>query len=218
MRRALLEAVDARRQSLIETAQALVRVASPNPPSDTRAIAPVAEALLKSIPGAEVRAIESAPGIINLIARISSGRPGRRLIFNGHLDTFPIGEDLGWTVPPLSGVLRDGKLFGRGVSDMKGGVACALLAATLLAERRDAWTGEIVITLAGDEENMGALGSGFLLQNEPLARAMRTSAATSVRRKCCASARRDCCGSRSKPWASRHTAPTSTRASTPSTA
>jgi succinyl-diaminopimelate desuccinylase len=169
-RQTLIEAVEARTQSLIETTQALVHVASPNPPSDTRDIAPIAEALLRAIPGAEVRRIESAPGIINLIARIASDRPGRRLIFNGHLDTFPIGENLGWTVPPLSGLLRDGKLYGRGVSDMKGGIACSLLAATVLAEHRDAWAGEIVITLAGDEENMGALGTGFLLQNEPLAR------------------------------------------------
>jgi acetylornithine deacetylase/succinyl-diaminopimelate desuccinylase-like protein len=64
-------------------------------------------------------------------------------------------------------VLKDGKLYGRGVCDMKGGIACSLLAALLLAENRDAWDGEIVLTLAGDEENMGSLGSGYLLQNFP---------------------------------------------------
>jgi len=169
IRKALLAAVESRKDGLIETTQALVRVASPNPPSDTRAIAPVAEALLKAIPGAEVRRVESAAGIINLIARVRAHRPGRRLIFNGHLDTFPIGEDLGWTVPPLSGLLREGKLYGRGVSDMKGGIDCSLLALTVLAERPETWAGEIVMTLAGDEENMGALGSGYLLQTEPLA-------------------------------------------------
>lgn len=170
IRQALLATVERRRDSLVEITQAFVRVASPNPPSDTRDIAPVAEALLKAVPGAEVRRVESAPGIVNLIAHVRATTPGRRLIFNGHLDTFPIGEDLGWTVPPLSGLLRDGKLYGRGVSDMKGGIACSLLALTVLAERPEAWAGEIVMTLAGDEENMGALGSGYLLQHEPLAR------------------------------------------------
>jgi succinyl-diaminopimelate desuccinylase len=170
LRKRLLSAVDAARDRLVETTQALVRVASPNPPSDTTAIAPVAAALLKSIPGAEVETIVSAPGVVNLVARVGSGRPGRRLIFNGHLDTFPVGEDLGWSVPPLGGLLRDGRLYGRGVSDMKGGIACSLLAATLLAEHRDAWAGEIVLTLAGDEENMGALGSGYLLEHVPLAK------------------------------------------------
>ena len=70
-------------------------------------------------------------------------------------------------MPPLGGVLKDGKLYGRGVCDMKGGIACSLLAALLLAENRDAWDGEIVLTLAGDEENMGSLGSGYLLKHFP---------------------------------------------------
>ncbi len=114
-----------------------------------------------------VEIVEPAPRVKSLIGRIKATRPGRRLIFNGHLDTFPILEELPWTVPPLGGVLKDGKLFGRGVSDMKGGLACSLLAATLLAEHRDAWAGEIVLTLAGDEENMGSLGTGWMLEHRP---------------------------------------------------
>ncbi|HJU31246.1 MAG TPA: M20/M25/M40 family metallo-hydrolase, partial [Hyphomicrobiaceae bacterium] len=55
--------------------------------------------------------------------------------------------------------------YGRGVSDMKGGIACSILAASLLAHCRDAWQGEIVLTLAGDEENMGSLGTGYLLEH-----------------------------------------------------
>ncbi len=70
----------------------------------------------------------------------------------------------------LGGVLKDGKLYGRGVSDMKGGLACSLLAAKLLAENRDAWSGEIVLTLAGDEENMGSLGTGYMMDHVPHAR------------------------------------------------
>ena len=53
---------------------------------------------------------------------------------------------------------------------MKGGIACSILAASLLAEHRHAWSGEIVLTLAGDEENMGSLGTGYLLEHVPEAR------------------------------------------------
>jgi Acetylornithine deacetylase/Succinyl-diaminopimelate desuccinylase and related deacylases len=53
---------------------------------------------------------------------------------------------------------------------MKGGIACSLLAAMLLAEHRDAWSGEIVLTLAGDEENMGSLGTGYMMEHIPHAR------------------------------------------------
>jgi acetylornithine deacetylase/succinyl-diaminopimelate desuccinylase-like protein len=66
--------------------------------------------------------------------------------------------------------LREGKLYGRGVSDMKGGIAASLLAVRELARRRDAWSGDIVVTLAGDEESMGSLGSRWLLEHIPHAK------------------------------------------------
>jgi acetylornithine deacetylase/succinyl-diaminopimelate desuccinylase-like protein len=170
LRATLAKRVDASLDRLIAVTQRLVAVASPNPPSDTEAIAAVAEELLLEIPGIEVEVVEPSPRVKSLIGRIKGGRPGRRLIFNGHLDTFPILETLPWTVPPLGGVLKDGKLYGRGVCDMKGGMACSLLAAHLLAENRDAWSGEIVLTLAGDEENMGSLGTGWMLDHVPHAK------------------------------------------------
>jgi succinyl-diaminopimelate desuccinylase len=162
--------IGARRNELVAAARRLVAAASPNPPGDVTEAAAVAHELLAAINGVTIRRFESAPGIVNLVAVIASGRPGRRLIFNGHLDTFPLGEDLGWTVPPLGGTLRDGRLYGRGVSDMKGGIAASLLAASALAAHREHWSGEIVITLAGDEETMGALGTRWLLENVPEAK------------------------------------------------
>jgi acetylornithine deacetylase/succinyl-diaminopimelate desuccinylase-like protein len=170
VREVLSQGVEQNLPRLIEMVQALVRVASPNPPSNTVAIAKATEAVLGTIPGIEVRSIEPEPGIVSLVARLRAKRPGRRLIFNGHLDTFPIGDECGWTVPPLSGELRNGRLYGRGVSDMKGGLACSILAAALLAEHAEAWDGEVVLTLAGDEENMGSLGTGYLLETIPEAR------------------------------------------------
>jgi succinyl-diaminopimelate desuccinylase len=167
LRQVLARNVEAAREALIATTQRLVAVASPNPPSDTHEVAAVTEALLREIPGMEIERIEPEPRIVSLIGRLRGARPGRRLIFNGHLDTFPLLEELPWTVPPLGGVLKDGRLYGRGVCDMKGGMACSLLAASLLAHHRDAWAGEIVLTLAGDEENMGSLGTGYMMKHLP---------------------------------------------------
>ena len=162
--------VVARRDELVANARRLVAAASPNPPGDVAQAAAVAQELIGTIDGAEVRRFTPAPGIVNLVAVVRGRAPGKRLIFNGHLDTFPIGEDLGWTVPPLDGVLRDGRLYGRGVSDMKGGIAASLLATSVLARHRSCWDGEIVITLAGDEETMGSLGTRWLLENVPEAK------------------------------------------------
>jgi len=169
--RAVLAAeVDRGLPRLIEWTQALVRAASPNPPGDTSAVADVAQHLLAAIPGIEIRRFEPEAGIVSLLARLKGRSPGRRLIFNGHLDTFPVGDAAGWTLPPLSGAVRDGRIYGRGASDMKGGLACSMLAASLLADHSQAWNGEVVLTLAGDEENMGSLGTGHLLATVPEAR------------------------------------------------
>ena len=162
--------VAARRDELVRNTRRLVAAASPNPPGEVTQAAAVARDLIDAIDGVEVRQFTSAPGIVNLVARLRGRAPGKRLVFNGHLDTFPIGEDLGWTVPPLDGTLRDGRLYGRGVSDMKGGIAASLLAASVLARHRESWDGEIVITLAGDEETMGSLGTRWLLENVPEAK------------------------------------------------
>jgi len=161
--------VEAERSFLIETTQRLVAVASPNPPGDVTAVAELATSLLQTIDGVRVARYETAPGIVNLVAVIAGASPGRRLIFNGHLDTFPLGEGR-WTVPPLGGTLKDGRIYGRGVSDMKAGIAATLTAVRVLGRLRDRWRGELVVTLAGDEENMGSLGSRWLLENVPEAK------------------------------------------------
>jgi succinyl-diaminopimelate desuccinylase len=161
--------VDAQRGFLIETTQRLVAVASPNPPGDVTECAEVATGLLKAIDDVSITRYETAPGIVNLVAVMKGAGPGRRLVFNGHLDTFPIGEGH-WTVPPLGGTLKDGRIYGRGVSDMKAGIAAALTAFRILAGLRERWRGELVMTLAGDEENMGSLGSRWLLEHVPEAK------------------------------------------------
>ena len=167
---ATLEAeVEAQRAFLIETTQKLVAVASPNPPGDVTAVAEMAAGLLQEIDGVRITRYETAPGIVNLVAVIPGAGPGRRLIFNGHLDTFPVGEGQ-WTVPPLGGTLKDGRIFGRGVSDMKAGIAATLTAVRILARLRNRWRGELVVTLAGDEESMGSLGSRWLLEHVPEAK------------------------------------------------
>ena len=165
----LQQRLAANRDRLVALAQALVRVRSPNPPGDTTALAQMLHDWLRAVPGAEASLVTAQPPFVNVVSRLRGRAPGRRLVFNGHLDTFPLGEELPWSYPPLSGRTADGKLYGRGVSDMKGGMACSLLAFALLAELREAWCGEVVLTLAADEESMGRLGTKHLLDTIPFA-------------------------------------------------
>ncbi len=166
-REALAARVKASRDRLVDLCVRLVRAKSENPPGGTRAAAAVAAAILGEAAGAEVETVTAERPIVNVVARLKGNGPGRRLIFNGHLDTFPIGDLSRWTVDPLAGVQKNGRLYGRGACDMKGGIACSLLAFLLLAERRESWRGELVVTLAGDEEIMGARGTEFLLDTVP---------------------------------------------------
>jgi len=156
---------------LVEWTRRLVAAASPNPPGDVRAAADAAAAILaEAVPAARVTLHEPAPGIRNLVAVLAGAGPGRRVVFNGHLDTFPVNEALPWTVPPLGGLLRDGRLYGRGTADMKGGIACSIAALAILARHAAEWRGEAVLALAGDEESMGPLGTQWLLENVPAVR------------------------------------------------
>ena len=169
-RASIADEVSRSSERLVAMARSLVAAASPNPPGDVTRAAGVAETLLRQIPGMTVTRVEPALGIVNLIGRLATARSGRRLVFNGHLDTFPVGEEISWTVPPFGGAVSEGRLYGRGVSDMKGGIAASVLAMYVLAQHREAWRGEIVATLAGDEETMGRLGTRYLLDNFPEAR------------------------------------------------
>ena len=156
--------VESRFEALVDLCRSLVRIDSTNPPGDTTAIVEAIEAVLDATAGIEHRRVVGRAPAVNLVAQTQGAGPGRRLVLNGHLDTFPIGEAR-WSHPPLGADLEDGRIYGRGACDMKAGVAALVLAFVTLAEFRDAWDGELVLTLVGDEETGGRWGTQYLLAN-----------------------------------------------------
>lgn len=106
--------------SSVELTQDLVRFRTINPPGDERACAERLASLLETA-GFAVDLVPFGEGRAQLVARIggASGKPA--IGFTGHLDTVPLGAQL-WTVDPLAADIKDGKLYGRGSSDMKSGV------------------------------------------------------------------------------------------------
>ena len=156
--------IESRFASLVDLCRSLVRIDSTNPPGNTTAIVEAVEAVLDSTDGIEHRRVVGKEPAVNLVARVRGAGPGRRLVLNGHLDTSPIGEAR-WSHPPLGADLEDGRIYGRGACDMKAGVAALVLAFVTPAEFRDAWNGELVLTLVGDEETGGWWGTQYLLAN-----------------------------------------------------
>ncbi len=100
---------------------------------------------------------DAAPGRPNVVARAGSGR-GRSLMLNGHLDV--VGVE-GMTHPPFGGQERDGRLYGRGAADMKGGLAAMCAAAARAAAR--GISGEVIIAAVADEEHT-SMGTRELLR------------------------------------------------------
>jgi succinyl-diaminopimelate desuccinylase len=99
----------------------------------------------------------------NLYARLGNRAP--HLVFAGHTDVVPPGDEARWSHPPFAGEIADGALYGRGAVDMKGGIACALAAALdHIAARGGKPAGSISFLITGDEEGVAVNGTGKLLQ------------------------------------------------------
>jgi succinyl-diaminopimelate desuccinylase len=99
----------------------------------------------------------------NLYARLGNSAP--HLVFAGHTDVVPPGDEARWSHPPFAGEIAGGTLFGRGAVDMKGGIACALAAALDHAAARDGKpSGSISFLITGDEEGIAVNGTTKLLR------------------------------------------------------
>ncbi|AHG89911.1 acetylornithine deacetylase or succinyl-diaminopimelate desuccinylase [Gemmatirosa kalamazoonensis] len=146
---------------------ALVRVDSRNPtlvpgaPGERECARVLADVLRAW--GFAVEVVDAAPRRPNVIARLAPPigvARGRSLLLNGHLDV--VGTD-GMTHAPFDGEARDGRLWGRGSADMKGGIA-AMCAAAVRARDAGALRGEVIVTAVADEE-YGSLGTRALVES-----------------------------------------------------
>ena len=132
--------IEERRDELVELTRALVQIPTVNPPGE--AYEPCQRLLARRLGrrGFEVQLLRAKGAIgdstrhprTNLIARIEGRGPGPCVHFNGHIDVVEAGD--GWTVNPFAGVVRDGRLYGRGSCDMKGGLAAAVIAVESIHE------------------------------------------------------------------------------------
>lgn len=109
-----------------------------------------------------------------IVARREGSGGGRSIAFNGHLDVVPVGDASAWDHDPFGGEIVDGKLYGRGAADMKGGIASAMFAASTVLKEGFEPTGDIYFHLVTDEE---VVGNGT---REIVARSPKTDAVISL--------------------------------------
>ena len=165
----ILGEVERARDEIAAFAGELIRIPTVNPPGENyRECA----ALLGERLGAAGFAVEyhdpPADGLPrrNVIGRRGGG--GRRLHLNGHLDVVPAGS--GWTGDPFSGGVHEGAVWGRGASDMKGGIAAAVFAAEALRRAGARLGGVLEISGTVDEETGGRAGVAWLAESGRIAK------------------------------------------------
>ena len=100
-------------------------------------------------------------GVDNLYARLGGAAPN--LCFAGHTDVVPVGDTAGWTVDPFGAEIRDGVMYGRGTSDMKGAIAAFVSASARYVADHGRPQGSISLLITGDEEGPGLHGTRRLL-------------------------------------------------------
>ena len=168
MNERLARAVEDRTDDLVALTSDLIRFPTVNPPG--KGYTPCAEFIAARLKkrGFQTWLIrgEGAPGDsdryprTNVVARIEGRSPGPTVHFNSHIDVVEAGE--GWTVDPYAGTVKDGRVYGRGACDMKGGLAASIIAAEAFMAVHPDFPGAIEISGTADEESGGFGGVAYL--------------------------------------------------------
>ena len=140
-------------EEITNLAQELIKI-----PSDETAgekeVCEYLESYLKSL-GMKVRLQEVLPNRPNIIAEVIGDEVGKSIMFNGHVDTVPVGDIKKWSMDPYSAIIKDNKLFGRGSTDMKGAIASMIIAMKFIMNNVEKFNGKIIFTGVMAEETTG---------------------------------------------------------------
>ncbi len=169
-RDSVLRAVEMARDEIVALTQALIRIPTVNPPGDV--YEPCARLLGDTLAGMDFEVAyytaterpehSAAHPRVNVVGR-RRGRTDRPCVhLNGHLDVVPVGT--GWSCDPFGGELRDGRIYGRGASDMKAGIAAAVFATECIRRAGVELAGTVEISGTADEESGGWAGVAHLAE------------------------------------------------------
>lgn len=147
---------------LHEIIKSIVEKPSDNPPGDTTEPAEVVTSLLSSN-GFTVELVKAVDGKVNVVAEWNTGQR-ESILFNGHLDTVPIGDRSLWKFDPYSAAISEGWMYGRGVADDKGAVGCVIAACEAVRRLGLTPRANIMVHAVCDEEIGSKLGTSYLVE------------------------------------------------------
>ena len=155
--------IEEHREDLLKLCSQMIQIPSVNPPGDVSGIVRFITNYLeeKHIAYEIVGAREDRP---NILAHFGK-KGGKTVVFNGHCDVVPVGDEAKWDFPPFSGEIKEGLMLGRGTSDMKCGLGASIFAVAMMADAGVELSGDVLLTIVPDEETGGAYGTKWLFEN-----------------------------------------------------
>jgi len=157
-------AVEGMRDEIIDFTMTLVRELSETPPGDERGVCRLltGKAAEWGLPAPEV--ISSREERPNLLFTVRGNHEGRTLVLSGHTDTKPVGDASPWIIDPYEPEIIDGRMYGRGTTDMKGAIVAMLAAAHVLGTCGVDLHGDLMLAFTADEEGGSAYGARLLTE------------------------------------------------------
>jgi len=161
----IINDIDNNREQYIDFFCKVVQADSYNPPGNELNVGILIEEYLKSV-GVESQLFPFSDNRANLIASLNKEDKGKILLYNGHMDVVPPGNEEEWTKPPLEAFIKRKKyIYGRGTTDMKGGLVAMAIALKILKSLDIELSGNLILNAVADEETGGILGTKWCLEN-----------------------------------------------------
>ncbi|TFG25339.1 MAG: M20 family peptidase [Promethearchaeota archaeon] len=162
----IIKEIDDNKEEYIEFLRGLIKAKSYNPPGDEKNVA----LKIKDYLNGERIKCEILPfgdNRANLLAFLNDNFNYKNLLYNGHMDVVPPGNEEEWKNPPLSATIKRNKLiFGRGTTDMKGPLAAMIIALKILKKLDLNLSGNLILNAVADEETGGKFGTKWSLDNK----------------------------------------------------
>lgn len=161
----ILNEIESNSEEYIEFLRELIQSESYNPPGNEKNVALKIKKYLQN-DGIKCEIFPFGENRANLITTLNDNFEGKNLLYNGHMDVVPPGNEEEWKYPPLSATIKRKKyIYGRGTTDMKGGLAAMIIALKILKKLKLKLSGNLIVNAVADEETGGEYGTKWCINN-----------------------------------------------------
>ncbi|MFW9827125.1 MAG: M20 family metallopeptidase [Candidatus Thorarchaeota archaeon] len=161
----ILNEIEQNQDNYIRLFQEIIQTDSYNPPGNEKNVALIIDKYLKDT-DIKSEIYPFGDNRANLVAYLNNNFEGKILLYNGHMDIVPPGNEDEWKYPPLSATIKRKKyIYGRGTTDMKGGLTAMIIALKILKKLNLKLSGNLILNAVADEETGGIFGTKWCIEN-----------------------------------------------------